>query len=204
VSSNRLRRVALTGGIATGKSTVRSAFERLGVPTLDADLVSRDVVAPGSVGLAAIVAHFGPAVLDEQGALDRQKMAALVFDDVAERRALEAIVHPEVRRRTEAWFGGLEGGRHRYALAEIPLLYEVGRDRDFDRVVVVSCSPELQLHRLMERDRLSEGDARRRIAAQWPIGEKAARAHHVIATDAGIEDTVRQVERLHMTLSAQA
>jgi dephospho-CoA kinase len=199
--AHHLRRVALTGGIATGKSHVRAEFERLGVPTIDSDLLAREAVAPGSPGLAAVVDRFGREMLDPRGVLDRQKMATHVFADAAARKALEAIVHPEVRRMTDEWFARLDAVRHPYAVADIPLLYEVSRDGDFDRVVVVSCDPETQLRRLMERDGLSEADARQRIAAQLPMADKIARAHHVIRTDGGFEDTNQQVAQLHIGLS---
>lgn len=195
------RRVAITGGIATGKSHVRAQFGRLGVPTIDSDQLAREAVAPGSPGLKAIVDYFGKDVLDRSGALDRQRMARRVFADEGARRALEAIVHPAVRRMTDAWFEGLNAARHAYAIADIPLLYEVGRDRDFDLVIVVACEPDAQLRSLMKRDGLSEADARQRIATQLPIDAKVSRGHRVIRTDAGFEDTDRQVAALHEELS---
>ena len=195
------RRVALTGGIATGKSHVRAHFGRLGVPTIDSDQLARDAVAPGSRGLNAIVDYFGKDVLDRSGGLDRKKTGRRVFADEGARKALEAIVHPEVRRLTDAWFESLSGTRHVYAIADIPLLYEVGRDSDFDLVIVVACEPELQLRRLMKRDGLSETDARQRIETQMPIADKVVRADRVIRTDAGFEDTDRQVGELHTELS---
>ena len=200
---HRPRRVALTGGIATGKSHVRAEFGRLGVPTIDSDLLARDAVAPGSAGLAAVVDRFGREMLDRGGGLDRQKMARRVFADAESRKALEAIVHPEVRRMTDEWFASLDAARYPYAIADIPLLYEVGRDRDFEVVIVVACSPDLQLQRLMKRDGLSEADARQRIAAQLPIGEKSARAHYVIQNDDSFEDTDRQVAEVHAALSSR-
>ena len=197
------RRVALTGGIATGKSHVRAEFGRLGVPTIDSDLLARDAVGPGSAGLTAVVDRFGREMLDRGGGLDRQKMARRVFADPEARKALEAIVHPEVRRMTDEWFAGLDAARYLYAIADIPLLYEVGRDRDFEVVIVVACSPDLQLRRLMKRDGLSEADARQRIAAQLPIDEKSARADYVIQNDDGFEDTDRQVAEVHAALSSR-
>ena len=199
--AHHLRRVALTGGIATGKSHVRAEFARLGVPTIDSDLLAREAVAPGSPGLAAVVDHFGREMLDRSGALDRQKMATRVFADADARKALEAIVHPEVRRMTDEWFARLDAVSHPYAVADVPLLYEVNRDGDFDLVIVVSCDPEVQLQRLMKRDDLSEADARQRIATQLPIADKVARAHHVIRTDEGFEETNQQVAQLHIGLS---
>ena len=168
-----VRRIALTGGIATGKSHVRGCFERLGVPTIDSDVLARAAVAPGTDGLKAVIGRFGLEVLDTQGTLDRPRLARVVFGDPAARRDLEAIVHPEVRRATDRWFESLDATRDRLAVADIPLLYEVDRARDFDAVVVVACDPETQLHRVMKRDGLPEAEARERIAAQLPIDEKA-------------------------------
>lgn len=188
-----MRRVALTGGIATGKSYVRGRFDALGVPTIDSDVLAREAVAPGTPGLAAVVSRFGRGVLGADGALDRQKLGAIVFADPEARKALEAIVHPEVRRAADAWLVSLDPTRHRFAVADIPLLYEVGRDRDFDAVIVVASTPDTQLRRVMRRDGLSEAAARQRIAAQLPIDEKVRRADYVIRTDGTLEETDRQV-----------
>ncbi|MBI2827715.1 MAG: dephospho-CoA kinase [Acidobacteria bacterium] len=196
-----MRRIALTGGIATGKSHVRAAFEGLGVPTIDADLLARAAVAPGTAGLTAVVNRFGRGVLDANGALDRRKMAKLVFTDSDARKALEAIVHPEVRRATERWFASLNPDQHRYAIADIPLLYEVGRDRDFDAVIVAACQPETQLRRLMEREGVSEQDARQRLAVQLRIDDKVQRADYVIRTDGSFSETDRQVKELFIRLA---
>lgn len=202
VQPHRPLRVALTGGIATGKSHVREAFERLGIATIDSDRLAREAVAPGSPALDELVARFGRDVLTKSGTLDRQQMATRVFADAQSRATLEAVVHPEVHRMTEEWFAGLDASSHPYVLAEIPLLYEAGRDADFDVVIVAACNPELQLARLMARDGLTEADARRRLAAQLPLDYKIARAHHVIRTDDGFEDTNRQVSQLHGRLLA--
>jgi dephospho-CoA kinase len=202
VTTPRVRRVALTGGIATGKSYVRAAFSRLGVPTLDADQLAREAVAPGTAGLASVIGRFGKGVLTPEGALDRPALARIVFRDLEARRALEAIVHPEVRRRTDDWFTALDPARHAYAIADIPLLFETDRDRDFDVVIVVACEAATQVRRLMTRDGLSETDALDRLAAQWPIDRKVGRADHVVRTDGTFDDTDRQVAALHARLCA--
>ena len=203
VSATRpIRRIALTGGIATGKSHVRALFEELGIPTIDSDHLAREAVAPGSAGLAAVVGRFGPDVLDATGALDRPKLARIVFADAEARRALEKIIHPEVRRATDAWFASLDPARHPYAIADVPLLYEVERDRDFDRAIVVACDPATQIRRLMERDQLSEMEARQRVAAQLPIEDKIRRADYVIRTEGSFADTARQVQDVWTALSA--
>jgi dephospho-CoA kinase len=185
-------RVALTGGIATGKSYVRVRLEELGVPTSDADTFARAVVAPGTIGLEVVVQAFGHDVLDATGGLDRRKLGAIVFADPAKRRQLEEIVHPAVREATDAWYAHLEPAVP-FAVADIPLLYETGRERDFEKVIVVACEPETQVKRVMERDHLSEADARQRIHAQLPIAEKVRRADYVIRTDGSFEDTDTQV-----------
>jgi dephospho-CoA kinase len=196
-----MRRVALTGGIATGKSHVRAEFERLGVPTIDADVLAREAVAPGTPALAAIAHRFGRDLIDSKGALDRRKLAALVFTDPAARRDLEAIVHPIVSARTDAWFDGLDT-RHAFAIADIPLIYETGRDREFHEVIVTACDPETQVRRVMSRDSITEQEARQRIAAQLPTEEKVRRADHVITTDGSYDDTNSQVRRVFTALSS--
>ena len=188
-------RVALTGGIATGKSYCLARFAALGVPIIDADVLARDAVAPGSPGLRAVQGRFGQSVIAPDGTLDRAAMAKIVFADHHARAALEAIIHPEVRRRIRDWFTTRPGAAA-FAIADIPLLFETGQEHDFDRVIVVACEPEEQLRRLKARDALSEEDARRRLAAQWPIEEKVARAHHLIKTDGTFADTDAQVQTL--------
>jgi dephospho-CoA kinase len=185
-------RVALTGGIATGKTHVRRAFAAAGVPTLDADQIARDVVAAGTAAAEDIVRRFGASVRDADGSINRRALAGIVFEDPAARRDLEAIIHPAVYDAVEQWFRSLPAGTP-MAAVEIPLLYESGHQGDFDRVVVAACPPEEQVRRAIARDRLSEAEARARLAAQWPIEEKARRADYVITTTGTEDDTVRQV-----------
>lgn len=192
-------RVALTGGIATGKSYVRARFEALGVPTIDADRLARAAIVAGTPGFSAVVARFGPGILGAGGEVDRQALGALVFADERARRDLEAIVHPIVRRAMNDWFVSLPPAAP-FAVAEIPLLYETGRDRDFGAVVVAACDPRRQVERLMERDGMDEAAAHRRIAAQWPIEEKVRRATYVIRTDGTPADTDAQVEAVREQL----
>ena len=194
-------RIGLTGGIATGKSHVRAAFEALGAPTIDADLLARQAVAPGTPGLRAVVDRFGPGVLDDAASLDRRKLGAIVFADADARRDLEAIVHPFVQAETDRWFERLAEEGRPCGIADIPLLYEVGREADFDVVIVAACDPATQLARLMARDRLSEPEARLRIAAQLPIEEKVRRADYVITTDGPFEETSRQVEAVYKAVT---
>ena len=195
--------MALTGGIATGKSHVRARLESLGIPTVDADVLARDAVAPGSAGLAAVVRRFGTDVCEADGTLNRKTLAAIVFHDPQARRDLEQIVHPVVREMTERWFASLDSERVPFAVADIPLLFEGHREADFDAVIVTACEPATQLNRLMARDGLDEAEAHQRIAAQWPLQEKIAKADYVIRTDGPFDDTNRQVDQIVFRLRSQ-
>ena len=187
---------ALTGGIATGKSYCLAGFQALGVPVIDADQLARAAVAPGSPGLAAIADRFGAGVLQPDGSLDRAALAGIIFADRTARADLEAIVHPDVYRRIREWFAQLPVAT-RLAIADIPLLFETGHEHDFDEVIVVACRPEEQLRRLVQRDGLADADARARLAAQWPIGEKVRRADFVIRTDGSFGETDEQVRGVY-------
>ena len=192
---------ALTGGIATGKSNCAAKFASFGVPVVDADRLARDAVAPGTTGLAAVVARFGAAILRPDGSLDRAALARIVFSDRLARADLEAIVHPEVYRRIREWAVNLPP-HTRVAIADIPLLFETGHEHDFDKVIVSACEPEEQVRRLIARDRLTDAVARARLAAQWPIEEKVARGDYVIRTDRSYADTELQVRRVLDSLNA--
>lgn len=197
-------RVGLTGGIGTGKSYVRSRFEARGIPTIDADVVAREVVAPGTLALVRIRERFGADVLRADGTLDRPALAALVFADADARTTLEAIVHPAVRAVMDAWLAAEQARGTEVAVADIPLLFETGRAEHFDVVVVTACEPEEQVRRVVRRDGASVEAARARLAAQWPIGEKVRRAHYVIRTDGTFAETDRLVDEVIAELRAQA
>ena len=204
--SPALLRVGLTGGIATGKSFCLSRFAELGAATIDADRIARDVVAPGTPGLAAVTQRFGPGVVTAAGALDRAALGRIVFADDGARRDLERIIHPAVYDIVERWFteqqaNALDGDGPRIAIADIPLLYETGQSDRFDSVIVAACPPEVQVQRVMARDGLAEPDARRRMAAQLPIEEKRRRADHVIDTSGTFDDTRREVDRVWQAIS---
>jgi dephospho-CoA kinase len=192
-------RVALTGGIATGKSYCLQRFAALGAATIDADVLARQAVAAGSPGLRAVAERFGPSVLAADGTLDRPALGRIVFADTKARAALEAIIHPDVYRRIREWFSNLPAAT-RVAIADIPLVFETGHNHDFDQVIVAACEPEEQVRRVMARDNLSESEARARLAAQWPIAEKAKRASHVVWTDRGFAETDRQAADVYNTL----
>jgi dephospho-CoA kinase len=197
-----MRVTALTGGIATGKSYCLGRFASHGVPVVDADRLAHEAVAPGTAGLAAIVARFGAALLRPDGTLDRPAMARIVFADAEARADLEAIVHPEVYRRIREWRMSLSEAAP-VAIADIPLLFESGHAHDFDAVIVCACDPEVQTRRLMARDGMTREDARARLAAQWPIDDKVARADYVIRTDGTFADTDRQIAAVLEALRAR-
>jgi len=197
-------RVALTGGIATGKTYCLERFAALGAPVIDADRLARDAVAPGAPGLADVTARFGPEVVAADGTLDRARLAAIVFADRDARRDLERIIHPVVYRAISDWAASLASEGRPLAVADVPLLYETGHDRDFDRVVVAACTPELQVRRLAGRNGLDEPQARRRLAAQWPIDRKRAAADYVIDTGGSFAETDRQVEDVWRALQRDA
>jgi dephospho-CoA kinase len=193
-------KVALTGGIATGKSHVLDRFRQLGVPCLDADALAHGVMAPGTEATRAIAARFGADVLAVDGSVNRKKLAAIVFADAVPRHDLEAIVHPAVYRAIAAGLRAFELiGDSPLAVVDVPLLYETGHAGDFDRVVATVCRRAVQLARLVNRG-LSHAEALQRLAAQMPAEEKAARADFQIRTDGTLEDTAAQVERIWRTV----
>ena len=194
-------KVALTGGIATGKSYVLEQFRRRGVPCLDADDLAHGVTASGTEATSAIAARFGGDILGPDGAVDRAKLGPIVFRDPAARRDLEAIVHPAVYRAIAAGLRAFElVGDEPFAIVDVPLLYETGAEKDFDRVIVTACLPGAQLARLRERG-MSEEAARQRLAAQWPTDEKVSRADFVVTTDGSFAETDAQVDEIYETLS---
>ncbi len=195
--------VGLTGGIATGKSTVSAMFAHLGARVIDADLLAREVVMPGQPAHAEIVAEFGPEVLQADGYLDRKRLGAIVFADPARRKRLEAITHPAIRRRQERILSILEEEAFEgIVLWDAALLVEGGGHKAMDRVVVVVTDPETQLARLMARDGIAEADALARIRSQMPVAEKAKVADHVIDNSGSRADTERRVREVYQALVA--
>jgi dephospho-CoA kinase len=196
-------KVALTGGIATGKSYTLDRLRRHGVPCLDADELAHGVMTHGTHATAAIAARFGD-VLTTDGAVDRRKLAPIVFGDRLARLDLEAIVHPAVYRAIAAGLRGFELiGDAPIAVAAIPLLYETGRAGDFTAVAATVCPREMQVSRLLARGLTPEA-AEARLAAQMPADEKAARAGYVIKTDGTFEETDAQIDRLLADLRQRA
>lgn len=195
-------RVALTGGIATGKSHCLRRFAELGAPTIDADSLAKLAVEPGTAGFRAVVERFGTGVVSADGTLNRAALGEVVFGDNAARHALEAIIHPSVQSAISRWFESLDRQPSvRAGIADIPLLFETGRDKDFDVVVVATCAPATQRARLMARDGFTEEQADQRIRAQMPIDEKARRARYVISTEGTIAETDRQVAEVWAAIS---
>lgn len=191
-------RIGLTGGIASGKSTVSAAFRALGAQIVDADEVARAVVAPGSPGLAALVRAFGPEILCE-GQLDRARLGQRVFGDPQARQTLEAITHPLIAAESTARLEAAQASGAPLVIYDAALLVESGRAEAFRPLVVVTLPPELQRARLMARDGLSAAQAQARLDAQLPLHEKAALADHLIDNSGPPEQTVAQVRALWRT-----
>jgi dephospho-CoA kinase len=187
-------RIGLTGGIASGKTTVANLFAALGVPIIDTDLLSREVVAPGSPLLRQITDHFSMQVQSGDGSLNRQELRKRIFEDPEQRKWLEALLHPAIRELTDA---RCEASTGPYVMVAIPLLVETGGKARFDRVLVVDCDPDLQLARLMARDGARREEALRMLAAQAPRAARLAVADDVIHNDGDIASLRDQVEKLH-------
>jgi dephospho-CoA kinase len=192
----------LTGGIGTGKSTVAEMLRELGALVIDADEGARAAVEPGTPGLEAVIAEFGPEYAPK-GRLDREKLAQLVFRDESALARLNAIVHPLVRQWVAERTAQAAAEGVRVVVQDIPLLYENGLDAMFAKVIVVYTPPEVQVRRLVAKG-MAEGQARDRMAAQLPIDEKRRRATWVIDNAGSREATRRQVERLWTEITAEA
>jgi len=203
-----MRVLGITGGIATGKSTVTRMLAELGAPTISADAIARELLAPGTETTRAVLAAF-PAAADPEDpfgqTLARRALSRLIFADPAARARLEALTHPAIIAALQAQVAVWRGSNAApAAAAEIPLLFEAKLEWLVDRIVVVTCSKADQVERLLLRDGITEEEAYRQVAAQWPLSQKEARADYLIETDnsgaAGQEDTRRQVEALWNTL----
>ena len=197
-------RVAVTGGIGTGKSVVLAQLAACGAAVVDADALVHDALRAGAPAVAEIRKRFGEEIITPSGDVDRARLGTIVFGDGQARRDLEAILHPAVYHAIESWMRGREVEGARVAVAEIPLLYETGHEGDFDCVVVTACDRGEQVRRAMGRSGMSDADARRRIAAQWPLAEKARRADFVIRTDGTVEETRRQARSVWDALLRRA
>lgn len=186
--------IALTGGIAAGKSAVADRFAALGVPIIDTDVIARDLVRPGQPALAQVVDAFGERVLADDGSLDRRCLREIVFGDPVARARLEAILHPRIRAAALEQVAGAKGP---YCIIVIPLLAESGGFPGIDRVLLVDTEPAVQLARVMDRDGVSEAQARAALAAQASRETRLALADDVIDNSGPLEGLDERVEALH-------
>jgi len=191
-------KVGLTGGIGSGKSEVTRRLAALGAYVVDADVLAREVVEPGTPGLAAVAAEFGAEVLRPDGSLDRDRLGAIVFADPAARARLNAIVHPLVGAATAERFAAAPADA--IVVHDVPLLVEVGLAAAYDVVLVVAATPETQGSRLVRARGMSADEARSRIAAQAPLADKLAVADFVITNDGSLDDLDRQVQAVWLAL----
>jgi len=202
--TGRLLILGVTGGIASGKSTVARMLVEKGVPAIDFDLLAREVAAPGQPVFQEIVAFFGEEVVGEDGVLDRKRLSGIVFRDPDKRRILERMTHPriltafvgQIRRLAEKDPNGI-------VQAVIPLLFETHLEPLVHKILVVHVSPKTQIERLMTRDRITREEARRILGAQMPIDQKAARADFVIHNEGTLDETRREVDALWQELKTE-
>jgi dephospho-CoA kinase len=199
-----VRVIGLTGGIASGKSTVAGMFRDLGVPIVDADLLARQVVEPGTPAMAEIARAFGPEVIGPDGQLDRKRLGERIFTDPAARAVLNAITHPRIAAASAAALGELAGRGQPVALYEAALLVENRIHERLGGLIVVSVPLEVQIARLRERDHLDEEGARARISAQLPLAEKVAVADWVVDNGGSVEHTRVQVEQIWRKIQEKA
>ncbi|MGR3970906.1 dephospho-CoA kinase [Shewanella sp. 1180_01] len=186
--------VGLTGGIGSGKTTVANLFAAEGISLVDADIVAREVVAPGSTGLEAIVTHFGAEILTPEGELDRAKLRQRIFSHPEEREWLNQLLHPMIRQEMLAQ---VEKATSTYVIMVVPLLFENGLDRLVNRTLVVDISPELQINRTVKRDNVDASQVNNIISSQCSRSEKLARADDIIDNQGEISSLKREVQALH-------
>lgn len=187
--------IGLTGGIASGKSTVAAELTRHGATVIDADALAREVVEPGQPALAEITARFGRDVITAEGQLDRAKLGSIVFADPDARRDLERITHPRVRDLMQRRIAAALAADADLIVAEVPLLFETRTEALYEGVMLVYAPADVQLARLTARDGIDEAAARQRLSAQMPIEEKRARATWVIDNSATVDSTREQISR---------
>lgn len=199
-----MMRVALSGGIASGKTTVSNALAAFNVPIIDTDIIAREVVVPGSKGLKQVVDRFGQTVLDASGQLNRLRLRELVFSDENARKDLEAILHPLIRAETQAQLEKLQKKGTLYCVVAIPLLVETGQHTEYDQVVIVDVEPSVQLKRIMKRDDCSREHAESIVASQATRAERLAVADELILNSSTEKAMHLQVKKLHEHLTLLA
>jgi dephospho-CoA kinase len=192
----------LTGGIASGKTTVANIFQRLGAAIVDADVLSREVVAPGQAAWQDIVSTFGREVLQADRTLDRQKLRTIIFNNPSARKQLEAIIHPRVRALAEQRIGEHRAAGFAIVIYVVPLLFEGNLQDGLRPVILVACDIEVQRQRLEQRDQLDAAAAQKHIDAQMSLAEKRRLADYVIENNAGLEELERQVREVLAKLQA--
>jgi len=197
-----MRVFGLTGNIGAGKSTVAAMFREAGIPVLDADRISREVTAPGAAAYRDVVKEFGPGILAPDGAIDRGRLAEIVFSDPVPRARLEAITHPAILAAVKESLARLAREGHRVAIVEATLIHESGRKGLFESVISVTCGPDTQLLRLAERGGMTREHAAARLSAQMDAEEKARASDYVIDNSGDLESTRLQVARLARILLA--
>jgi dephospho-CoA kinase len=190
----------LTGNIGTGKSTVAWMFEELGVPVIDADEIAHEVIAPQTPAWKQIFEHYGKTVLLADDVIDRKILAQIIFQDQEERKFLESVIHPHVKKEIEQRVIKLSRNGHPFVIAEIPLLYEAGWEKLFDAVIVVRCNEEQEIERCSQKFGFDREETLLRLRAQYPLERKVAAADRVIDNDGGLEETKVQVTRLHQEM----
>ena len=196
-----MRVFGLTGNIGSGKSTVAAMLREAGIPVLDADLISREVTAPGGRAYDAVVQAFGEGIVRDDGSIDRKRLGDIVFADPAARERLERITHPAILEAMKEAIAGLERGGHRAAVVEATLIHESGRKGLSEAVISVTCGRETAISRLAARDGMSRGQAEARLRAQMDADRKAGASDYVIDNSASTEETRRQVNRIARMLS---
>ncbi len=194
-------RVGLTGSIAVGKSFVASVLAELGCFVLDADRIAREVVAPNSLGLREVVENFGVEVMRADGSLDRNRLGGIIFGDPDKRELLNSILHPLIVAAQDAQLDSLAQAHPRgIAIVEAALMIESGGYHRFNKLIVVNCRPEIQLARLMNRNRIAQTEAEARTNAQMPQDEKRTYADYLIDSSFGMDETRRQTRDVYCAL----
>ncbi|MBI3682645.1 MAG: dephospho-CoA kinase [Acidobacteria bacterium] len=194
-------RVALTGGLASGKSFVGKTLERLGCLLIQADLLGHEVLLPGGEAYQAVVREFGSGILDKEGRIERRKLAAQVFDEPERLTVLNSLVHPPVRVRTREMLDEFAAREPKgIAVVEAAIHIETGGYRNYDRLILAWCPSGQQIERAMDRDGLTREEAAARLSRQMPLEEKRKYAHYVIDTSRSKQETVRQTEEVYRQL----